>query len=232
MTTAILILENIWWDLNDENGNQASVLPFFEGLSRLNEDVQVYYMTFTNATGFKESLAHLLTAPQDRLLIYVASHGHGSNLGGANFANIRNIIHQKLHTQNPKKVEGIIFGACEIGQNDFAPLFQATHLVWTLAYKNIVDWMSSTIIDLNFSSTMLKLDKDGLNKHDSIIECAASALSLFNPNQKLGWSKNAYEKNEKPDRDIKEIINFRVKPHGKGNILKDNTQELIKKTWQ
>ena len=33
--TAILILEKIWWDLNQQNRNQASVLHYFEGLHDL-----------------------------------------------------------------------------------------------------------------------------------------------------------------------------------------------------
>ena len=231
MTIGILILENIWWDLNNANGNQASVLPFFKGLSRLNEDVQVYYMTFTNAAGFNEALAHLLTAPQDRLLIYVASHGHGSNLGGAYFANIRNIIRNKLHMQNPRRVEGIIFGACEIGNNDFARLFQQTGLVWTLAYTKIVDWMSSTLIDLNFASTMSKFNQDNLNSRPLIISDAADDLRLFNPDENASWSQNAHNNKEGPDVSIRDIIRFMVKPRGQGNILIDNTQDLIKQTW-
>jgi hypothetical protein len=89
---AILILENIWWDLSERDGNKTSVLPFFEGISRRNEDVQIYYMTFVDAKSFEKSLDHLLTAVQERLYIYVASHGYGKRLGSINFSNISKMI--------------------------------------------------------------------------------------------------------------------------------------------
>ncbi len=105
----ILILENIWWDLNQQNSSQASVLPYFEGLSRSNEDIQIYYMTFIDTKGFENSLAHLLTAPQERLFIYVASHGYGARLGNSNFSNISAIIGAAVSADRGKRVEGVIY---------------------------------------------------------------------------------------------------------------------------
>lgn len=146
---AILILENIWWNLDQQNGNQASVLPFFEGLSRLNEDVQVYYMNFNDAKSFEKSLDHLLTAQQDLLFIYMASHGYGKRLGNINFSKISDIIGTAVELDKGRRVEGVIFGACEIGgtRNDLSleMLQWKTNIVWVLAYKNIMDWMPSTL---------------------------------------------------------------------------------------
>ena len=42
---AVLILEQPWWDLN-ENPNRTSVYPFFHGMEKLMDDVKVYHTTF------------------------------------------------------------------------------------------------------------------------------------------------------------------------------------------
>lgn len=230
-TTAILILENIWWDLNQNNSSQASVLPYFEGLCRSNEDVQIYYITFTDAKSFEKSLKHLMTAPQKRLFIYVASHGYGARLGNANFSNISMIMGLAIQLDKKKRVEGVIWGACEIGgvHNDLSleMLHWRTGIAWLFAYKNIMSWMPSTLIDLNMLHTMLRLNRQNLCNRQQIVNCAASALSLFNPIENIGWSRSAYKSGQSADITVKDAIRFLVKPRGSGNVFQDDTQLLI-----
>ena len=227
--TAVLILENPWWDLREGNSNQASVLPFFEGLSRLNENIQIYYMTFTNTKGFEDSLRHLLTAPQKRLFIYVASHGYGKQLANSNFSNISKIIQGSADAQ--KRIEGIVFGACEIGgqHNDSSlkEIQKQTGIVWVLAYQKIMAWMPSTLIDINFMYRMLQIDPENLKDREKIIEQATSALKLFNPIEKIGWCRKAHRVDDPEDTLLKDTIRFLVKPRGRGNIWKDDTNLLI-----
>ncbi|MCX7108807.1 MAG: hypothetical protein NTX45_01515 [Proteobacteria bacterium] len=232
--TAILILENIWFDL-DQKSNQVTVRPFFDGLSRINNDLQIYYMTFTDASSFEKSLDHLLTAPQERLFIYVASHGNGARLGNINFSNISIILSASIGEEKNKRVDGVIFGACEIGgpKNilSLEMLQEETGIPWILAYKKIMDWMPSTLIDLNILYWMLDLTGEDLRKRQQIIDYAASGLSLFNPDEMIGWSRHAYQNDDEPDISVKDAILFLVKPRGPGNIFRDDTQLLIETAY-
>lgn len=224
---AILILENIWWNLDEQNRNQTSVLPFFEGLARLNEDIQIYYMTFTGAKDFDVALKHLLTAKQDRLFIYVASHGYGARLGGINFTSISKIINLAVYENDSKKVEGVIFGACEIGGVQNISALEALHfktgIAWVLAYKNIMHWIPSTLIDLHFMNHMMGMNINRLKKRDDIVDEAVSALKLFNADEKIGLSRAAYENGASADIIMKDAIRFLVNPRGSGNIYGDET---------
>ena len=106
-------------------------------------------MNFNDAKSFEKSLDHLLTAQQDLLFIYMASHGYGKRLGNINFSKISDIIGTAVELDKGRRVEGVIFGACEIGgtRNDLSleMLQWKTNIVWVLAYKNIMDWMPSTL---------------------------------------------------------------------------------------
>ena len=229
---AILILENIWGDLNDEKSRQPSVLPFFEGLSRLNEHVQIYYMTFTNASSFDDALEHLLTAPQERLFIYVASHGSGARLGNINISNVSSTLGANVHASRNRDVEGVVFGSCEVGHGssglDLAAVTWKTGISWVLVYKNIMDWLPSTLIDLNFFSALMNVEREDLGNRDTIVSHAADALRLFNPKNKIAWSKSAYNNNHSPDISMSDAIRIFVKPKGTGNVVRDNTAEVLK----
>lgn len=228
---AILVLEAPWWDL-DAFGNQASVLPYFEGLSRLDQDIKTYYMTFVNASSFKRSLTHLLTAPQDRLFLYVASHGWGARLGNVNFTNICNIFQKALPLKRGRRLEGVIFGSCEIGVNDIGLLTRKTGVVWVFAYKYVIDWLPLALADCHLMHRMAQLDENNLNQRDAILDSAALAFNLFNPKAKNAWTRNAYNGDHDPDITLSDTIKFCVKPRGPGNVLEDNSQRLIEKAWR
>ncbi|CAA9892779.1 hypothetical protein METHB2_80096 [Candidatus Methylobacter favarea] len=192
-------------------------------------------MNFNDAKSFEKSLDHLLTAQQDRLFIYVASHGYGKRLGNINFSRISDIIGNAVEQNKGRRVEGVIFGACEIGgtcnDRSLEMLHWRTNIVWVLAYRNIMDWMPSTLIDLNFMNSMMQLDVESLCKRDELIVCAASALTLFNPVNKIGSSRVAYGNNTSSDIDVKDAIRFLVKPHGRGQVFQDNSPKLISKAY-
>ncbi|RKT43985.1 hypothetical protein [Thiocapsa rosea] len=228
---ALLILESPWWDLNNSNGNQASVLPFFEGLARLDQDLQVYYTMFVDSKSFEGSLKHLLTAPQERLFLYVASHGYGGRIANSNFSNISKLLVDKLQRDGGKRVEGIIFGSCEIGgaQNDvhLYLLTDAAKVVWVFGYKTLINWTPSVLINMNLVSNLAQMDKDGLSTRDSIMEAATSALNLFNPDVMIGWNRRHDSENDPPDVAVKDAVRFIVRPRGRGNVSQDNTLALF-----
>ncbi len=75
--------------------------------------------------------------------------------------------------------------------------------------------------------TMLQLDRQSLCHRQQIVSCAASALMLFNPVEKIGWSRCAYQNGDAADITVKDAIRFLVKPRGSGNVFQDDTQLLI-----
>ena len=78
---------------------------------------------------------------------------------------------------------------------------------------------------------MMQLDVESLCKRDELIVCAASALTLFNPIDKIGSSRVAYGNNTSSDIDVKDAIRFLVKPRGRGNVFHDDSPKLISKAY-
>jgi predicted DNA-binding transcriptional regulator YafY len=84
-----------------------------------------------------------------------------------------------------------------------------TNIVWALAYKKIIDWMPSTLIDLNLINNMMQLEVDKLKIRDDIIDKAAYSLGLFNPKNRRFTA--IYRRRGKPQD---ESVPYEVNPLG------------------
>ena len=67
---ALPVLERPWHSLKN-SPEQTNVLPFFQGLERLNEhQLTVYHATFFERSGFREALAHLMEHAHEYAILY------------------------------------------------------------------------------------------------------------------------------------------------------------------
>ena len=186
MSYAILVLEQPWWDLNDDPG-QTSVRHFLDGLSRL-DGLPTFYATFYDTSSFGHALKYLVDARKlkfvDHLIVYVASHGAGARLGNGNAPdmNLRTVF-DRIEQFGKGKVVGLILDSCEVGaQFDIIDAgMRKTKISWLLGYGASVDWLTSSLINLHVLSVMARLKSTELKKAKKLTEAVQEAFGLFNP---------------------------------------------------
>ena len=141
---AILILENPW-DKPKNNPDRASVLPFVEGICKLNRNISVYYSTFHEINGFDMALGQDLTHTKEkRQILYIASHGDKNGLKDFSIKKLIPVI------KKYKRIEGVLIGACYAGMaKAVIDLLNDTNVRWVVSYKVSIDWIDSTLIDMS-----------------------------------------------------------------------------------
>lgn len=116
-TKALLIFENPWFSPVD-NPKRASVLPFLQGLERLEDDLSLYYATFYERRGLEKAMGcDLLVTREKRRFIYLGAHGSnrqiGTDTGTIHLTTVSEFINALCHTT--KDVEGVILSCCNTG---------------------------------------------------------------------------------------------------------------------
>jgi hypothetical protein len=186
MRYAVLVLEQPWWDLNEDPG-QTSTRYFLDGLARL-DGLPTFHATFYDTHSFGQALQYLVGARKlkfiDHLIVYVASHGAGSRLGNGNAPdmNLRTVF-DRIRQHGRGKVTGLILDSCEVGAeyDTIAAGMKKAKIQWLLGYGASVDWLTSTLINLNVLSVMANLTPKKLNKASALTSAVQEALGLFNP---------------------------------------------------
>jgi len=186
MRYAVLVLEQPWWDLNEDPG-QTSTRYFLDGLSRL-DGLPTFYATFYDTHSFGQALQDLVDARKleffDHLIVYVASHGAGSRLGNGNAPDMNlSTLFDRIHQHGRGLVTGLILDSCEVGAEypTIASGMKKAKIQWMLGYGASVDWLSSTLINLHVLSVMANLDAKDLGKASALKGAVQEALRLFNP---------------------------------------------------
>lgn len=186
MSCAVLVLEQPWWDLEDDPG-QTSVRHFLDGLSRL-DGLPTFYATFYDATSFGQALKYLVDARKldfvDQLIVYVASHGAGSRIGNGNTVTMNLCtVFDRIQEYGKGKVVGLILDSCEVGaQYETIEIGMETAKIrWLVGYGASVDWLTSTLINLHVLSVMAELDSDDLKSRVGLTAAMQRAFSMFNP---------------------------------------------------
>lgn len=190
MSYAVLVLEQPWWDLNDDPG-QTSVSHFLDGLSRL-DGLPTFYSTFYDTSSFGQALKYLVDARKlefvDHLIVYVASHGAGARLGNGNAPDMNlATVFDRIKKFGKGKVVGVILDSCELGaQFDMIEAgMTKTKIKWLVAYGASVDWLTSTLINLHVLSVMTNLEPKELKLEKVLKVAMRRAFGLFNPNMTI-----------------------------------------------
>lgn len=229
---ALLILERPWYSLS-ENPPQCSVIPFFQSLERLNGNIAVYYSNFFERESFRAALNHLMGHIHDSSIIYIASHGDGKYLAG-------NGIGQNLRLEtalwqvfsaaaNSRRVEGLLLGSCFLGQNEdlITGLFEGSGLRWIVAYTASVEWLASSLIDMQIVSHLSNAKLKDLSSIEAMTSLFAAALRLFNP-----YTEMATDNDERPV-ELKDAIRIWVRRAGQGNhAVYDITEDVANEAWE
>ena len=223
---ALIILEQPWWDLG-ENPEQASVLPFLQGLDRLLPKLRTYHATFFDLPSFDSALKHLSSVKEQNVILYIASHGGGGRIGGVNLSKMLERIGSYSRSWN---IEGCLLGACEVGgcSEVMKDSMVGSRMAWVAGYGVSVDWLPSTLLDVNILYSMSQLGEKDLCNGESIEAAFSDALSLFNGDFYIGTKNHRGTEMEESLRNSFTLI---TKPRGSGHRPADSTSTVAGSAW-
>jgi hypothetical protein len=169
---AILVLERPWWT-PFQNPRRASVLPFLQGLANILENFSVYHSNFYGREGFRMALEDDLTfTKEDRMYLYIASHGIGKMIGGSEIYHgmkLSTMLSELDKAANYSNIEGVVIGSCEIGGyvDDLLETPIGNSIVWIFGYKSEIDWVASMMVDLSLFESVTKLSESDLEHREN-----------------------------------------------------------------
>jgi hypothetical protein len=194
MSYAVLVLEQPWWDL-DEDPGQTSVRDFLDGLSRLN-GLPIFYATFYDTSSFDHALKYLLDARKlddvKHLIVYIASHGAGNKIGNGHAKDMKlSTIFKRIEQHGKGRVAGLILDSCEVG-GEFDTILAGMNrakINWVMGYAFSIDWLTSILINMHVLAVMTSLNGKGLKQPNDLLAAVQKALGSFNPNQNTAERK-------------------------------------------
>ncbi|QKO13598.1 hypothetical protein HAT91_01960 [Dickeya solani] len=153
----ILVLESPW-ELDEHDANRSSVVPFIEGIAKVAGDTEVYYANFYDKKSFRTALHCLCKIPFKNIIIYVAAHGQGKELGGTHIRDVLVPVGELSHHFN---ITGLLLGACFVGAHtDLMETFTSgNYLRWCAGYASETEWLTGTLIDCAIINQMLSLKR-------------------------------------------------------------------------
>ncbi len=190
---AVLILEGPW-NMDKHDANRSSVLPFFEGMAKQFHDVEVIYSRYYDLSSFRLALTEI-TAPEFKSsIIYIAGHGDGKKVSGAN---IKKVFEECRLASSRVNATGVIIGSCFSAGTDKSPLdneiismIHDSNISWAAAYNCASYWFASTMIDCALIRRMLMANEQILSQKESITSELAEAISPFSRTYEIGTTSS------------------------------------------
>lgn len=217
--TALVILEHPW-GLDTEDQNVVSVLPYFQGLEKLEASFDLYHSAFYEAHSFEAALNELTKMDYKNYYVYVACHGRGLRLGRMNLGNMLHKLNAKAQHIN---LVGVLLGACLVGRNThyFEAYTESSAIVWKMGYKCSVNWLEGTLLDLKLLQTLMALKDKQLQDKQPIITAVNQATQVFNADSEIGEDRD-----ESPML-LRDSLSLVVQPRGQGHKAKDYSSRLF-----
>lgn len=149
------VIESRWWS----DGNH-SVRPLFEALAGIHYDnpSAFYYDMFSEKESLDSGLRMRCRDGQTQV-VYLATHGDENSIGGATGHSISRLeLRNRISIHNAtKQVKGLYLGTCLMGNKSLAKFlleFPDTNLEWVAGYRELVDWIDGSAIDMIFFSKL------------------------------------------------------------------------------
>jgi hypothetical protein len=217
--SALIILERPW-GYEDRDQNVVSVLPYFQGLEKLDGEFDLYHSNFYEATSFRMALDELTKLDYEQYFVYIACHGSGLRLGKMNLTTVLGEINEKANTRN---IKGVILGACLVGNNaaHMEVYTESSSINWKIGYRCSVDWLDGTLLDLKFFYHLMALSEEQLFQKKEILDAIKSALKIYNPASSIG-------EDQKSDvMLLSDSLTVVIQAKGQGNRAKDYSEPLF-----
>ncbi len=198
-TCPFSVVESRWWS----KGNH-SVRALFEAVASIhyNNPTCFYYDMFADRSSLSTVLNMRGSDGQTEVL-YLATHGDANNIG-PNKANVisRTEVRNILTSANKSsQIKGVFLGTCLTGNAAVAKFFLEntnTKLEWLAGYRDSVDWIDGSAIDMIFFSKLAELyvanksKKNGKLSPRKMAHAAASALVKLVPGAHSTYGFNIY----------------------------------------
>ena len=183
----IAIVESRWW----KTGNH-SVRDLFEAVAAIHYDnpSAFFYDMFADRSSL-EAVFQARVQDTTTEVIYIASHGNATSIGATpntsiSRAEFRNILKT---TNTGSRIKGLFFGTCLTGNTETAKFIlqdAATNLTWVAGYRESVDWVDGSAIDMVFTSKLAALyvankskKKNKLSPRNMAHEAATQLVKLI-----------------------------------------------------
>lgn|GEM_PF-5587568 len=140
----LIVAEGHWNDYS--NRTVKSLFDLLSDLLRSNANAYKY-MQFVDAPSFGACMKQIYDPDVHRYL-YIGSHGDEDGIAGSSDASnlSYSIIRNRLGD-----LEGLYLGTCEFGTPDRLYNFvNESNLMWCAGYKNSIDWLDSSALDMAF----------------------------------------------------------------------------------
>lgn len=215
---AIIVLEAPW-ELDPDDANRTSVLPFIEGIAKLTGDTEVHYANFYDEKSFQLALDCLCKGSFDSRTVYIAAHGHGRTVGGMDITSLLSKVSFKSKKYH---ITGVLLGSCFVGGNaaSMEVCLEESNLRWCAGYASEAEWLPATLIDCSIIAKMSAAEDEDFDHRDWIIEKLASGILPFSGGHFIG---NDYA--EVPVR-LADSLRFVAQPRGRGHRARDVTSQV------
>lgn len=215
--------------MDQHDANRSSVLPFFEGMAKQFHDVEVIYSRYYDLSSFRLALTEI-TAPEFKSsIIYIAGHGDGKTVSGAN---IKKVFQECSLASSKANARGVIIGSCFSGGDQKSPLdddiismIHDSNISWATAYKCASYWFESTMIDCAIIRQMLRATEKTLSSKESIARELAEAISPFSLTFKLGTNNKKPNEKGLPVK-LSDGMVFFAQSAGQGHRAQEITSEV------
>ncbi|MFY3327272.1 hypothetical protein ACOSZP_15345 [Vibrio fluvialis] len=232
---ALLVAEAPWFSFKT-NHDQASCIPFFEGVKKLVNDstdkpqLNIYNCNYYDNKSLEKALEHLVDTREDIQILYIGGHGDGKRIADATINKTTELIRE-----HGKKIKGLIVSSCMAGLTDklsmasegaFSSSDRSISWVngpnWIISYKYAVDWFPSALVETSIVRAFTEhYHQEGrLNSKADILGCLNHALAPFDLHQEFASDKSDNRKS------LGDTIRIWIRAQGSSQPT-DMTEDLL-----
>ncbi len=215
---AILVLESPW-ELDDQDANRTSVIPFVEGVAKWMGGTDVHYANFYDENSFGKALECLCKGDLDSRIVYIAAHGFRKEIVGAPMLNL---LFRVARLSKRYRIDGVLIGSCFVGEHSstMEVCLEDSGLSWCVGYTAETKWLDGTLIDCKLLANLAQLDGDDFLERDEPVAAMASALRLFDPKAVIGWDYDEIPVS------LREGMSFVLQLRGQGHRARNITEAV------
>ena len=144
----LAVIESRWW--NKSNDSVRGLFDVLAGI-RVDNPFGYHYEMFNTVQSLQEMIPRVTRQKHIRHL-YIGAHGDRRNIYGANLGEnriSRSVLAHILEKIPSRQLRGLFFGCCGFGDQT-KELMPRTGLVWMAGYKEEIDWIHSSLMDIYF----------------------------------------------------------------------------------
>ncbi|MFK3712736.1 hypothetical protein [Leclercia adecarboxylata] len=205
---AILVFESPW-NLDNYDANRSSVLPFVQGVAKMQGDTEVFFQNFHNKSSFKFALECLCRQKFNNTIVYIAAHGSKDRIGKVSIEDLLAAVNEKSREYN---IKGLMLGSCFAGtKTDLLQIYtEGSNLRWSAGYSSSCDWLIGTMIDCAIIHSALNIEDEQYKTHEAMQKVFAGAIASFASNAIIG------ENRKQKSVPLSDSLQFVIQPEGRG----------------